>query len=335
MSRIWDWLRMTRSAPGGLARKDPDRASVYRAALQQFEELIRAAEASGPASKPLPLFYALTQAGRAIVALRGGPSHRGHGLRIGELQVDALDTNVGPAPRGKMPGHFQATARALSSPTLGCDTQIGALIASLPEMADTLLMHEDWPPALAIFERDWAHGVAAPGWIPVTIVIDEKNLSYDRLVEVLEPYPMVQGKIGLPEAVKALGSIPTYPTPDGAGVGVLLSGGRKALDIVAPEYRISHRRWLRPAIAGAEGPDPTMTWWALLYALSMYARYHPKEWVAALDIDSSVIGVTLERTMNRAVSALPQLVLSAVLDTPFLLPTVEGSGLDPFGRGTI
>lgn len=114
-----------------------------------------------------------------------------------------------------------------------------------------------------------------------------------------------------------------------------MSGGRKALDIVAPEYRISHRRWLRPAIAGAEGPDPTMTWWALLYALSMYARYHPKEWVAALDIDSSVVGVTLERTMNRAESALPQLVLSAVLDTPFLLPTVEGSGLDPFGRGTI
>jgi len=77
-----------------------------------------------------------------------------------------------------------------------------------------------------------------------------------------------------------------------------------------------------------------MTWWALLYALSMYARYHPKEWLAALDVDASPVGVTLERVMDRAIGALPQLILSELLDMPFLLPWMEGSGQDPFGRGT-
>jgi hypothetical protein len=55
------------------------------------------------------------------------------------------------------------------------------------------------------------------------------------------------------------------------------------------------------AIAAAETSDPRMTWWALQYALSIYAWYYPKEWVEALDIDSSVVGVTLERTMDRAI----------------------------------
>jgi len=107
------------------------------------------------------------------------------------------------------------------------------------------------------------------------------------------------------------------------------------LDKAAPPYRIWGRRWLRPAIAAAETPDPRMTWWALLCALSMYARYDPKEWVEALDIDFSVVGVTLERAMDRAIGALLQLVLSAVLETPFLLPWSEGAGIDPFGRGDL
>jgi hypothetical protein len=67
-------------------------------------------------------------------------------------------------------------------------------------------------------------------------------------------------------------------------------------------------------------PTQPSQWWALPYALSLYAKYHPKEWVAALDIDSSVVGVTLERAMDLAIGALPQLVLRAVLDWPFLLP---------------
>jgi hypothetical protein len=325
---------MTRSDPGGLARSDSSRASTYRAALQQFEELIRAAQSSGPASRPLLLFYALTQAGRAIVAVRGGTDHLGHGLRLGEIQPDALVTTVGPAATGKLPGHFQSVAGALGTPALSGPAAIGALLASLPEMADTLLMRDEWPPAIALFQREWPQRVPNPGWTPITIDVDQQPLDYAGLIKLLESYPSVRGRIGVPQTIKALDSLPMYPTPEGDGVGVLLQGTDADLDSVAPQYRIAGRRWIRPAIAGGNPPAPTMTWWALLYGLSMYARYHPREWLAALDVDSSPMGVLLERTMDRAIGALPQLVLSDVLIHPFLLPWIEGSGPDPFGGST-
>jgi hypothetical protein len=200
-------------------------------------------------------------------------------------------------------------------------------------MSETLLLHDDWPQALAIFERDPAFRVPTPGWIHVTIVVDQEGVDYEGLVKLVEPYPTVKGRLGVPQATKALGALPTFATPEGNGVGVMFKGSYGDFDSAAPEHRISGRRWLRPTIAGTAPPDPTMTWWALLYALSMYARYHPMEWVGALDIDSSPVGVTLERAMARAVDALPQLVLGAVLDRPFLIPAVEGFGPDPFGRG--
>src|SRR5437016_4640345 len=126
--RVWDWLRMTRSNLPGLAARDSDRAGLYQAALQQFEELMRAAESCGPASRPLPLFYALTQAGRAVVAVRGGPAHKTHGLTLEDPQQDPLDTVVRYSlQNAKMPGHFQAVAQAVKSPALNGPVEIGAL----------------------------------------------------------------------------------------------------------------------------------------------------------------------------------------------------------------
>src|SRR6266851_223292 len=213
---------MTRSRPVGLAQSDPIRAGLYRAALEQFEELIKASASSGPASRPLPLFYALTQASRAITAVRGGPDHRGHGLKLGDRKSDALRTEVIPVHGQTSPGHFQAVASTVGSPTLASSAPIGALLASLPEMSETLLLHDDWPQALPIFEREPPYGVPTPGWLHVTIVIDEETIAYDGLVRMLDQYGAIRGEIGLPEAVKALAAIPTYGTPEGAGVGVLL-----------------------------------------------------------------------------------------------------------------
>jgi hypothetical protein len=61
-------IRATRASPPGRAGDDEERRRVYGAALAQFDELIAAASVVGPASRPLPLFYALSQAGRAVAA---------------------------------------------------------------------------------------------------------------------------------------------------------------------------------------------------------------------------------------------------------------------------
>lgn len=62
-----------------------------------------------------------------------------------------------------------------------------------------------------------------------------------------------------------------------------------------------------------------MTWWALLYALSMVARYEPDVWVGLLDVDESQLAVPLEGVLEDALEVVPHLVLDALRATPFLL----------------
>ncbi len=332
MEWMWDWLRMTRSRPPGRAGSDPSRAALYRAALQQFEELCRAAEVSGPASRPLPLFYALSQAGRAITAARGGPEHRAHGLTLGEPAGDPLETQLRPHVRGREPGQFQAVAQAVDSAAIGEPVEIGALIAALPEMANPLLIHEQWPQALPIWLRTDEGAVPTPGYTSIVIGTGENEFTLQELEQLLESYPSARRRIGVPDVVRTFPHLPIYHTPSGLGVGVLFHGDPRDLDALVPQYRIQDWRWLRPSIAGKDAPSPLMNWWLLLFALSMYARYWPKQWVSALDVDSSVAAVTLERAMTRGVKALPQLVLNEVLATPILHPSDVGPSLDPFGH---
>lgn len=67
---------------------DERRRLVFIGALGQFDELMTAAASVGPASRPLPLYYALNQAGRAIVAqrqMRDQPwEPKSHGLTVGD-----------------------------------------------------------------------------------------------------------------------------------------------------------------------------------------------------------------------------------------------------------
>jgi YaaC-like Protein len=80
-SETFFFIRLTRAEPPGHAGEDPRRAT-YGTALEQFEELISAASEASPAVRPLPLFYALSQAGRAIAAAYIPEKWRlyGHGL---------------------------------------------------------------------------------------------------------------------------------------------------------------------------------------------------------------------------------------------------------------
>src|SRR5262249_1907144 len=61
-------FRATRATPPGLITTEPGRRAMFSAALQQSQALFEAARAVGPLARPIPLFYALSQAGRAIAA---------------------------------------------------------------------------------------------------------------------------------------------------------------------------------------------------------------------------------------------------------------------------
>jgi hypothetical protein len=87
---------------------------------------------------------------------------------------------------------------------------------------------------------------------------------------------------------------------------------------VAPPYLHSDPQWCRPVVA----PGPAMTWWALLYALSMVARCEPDTWVASLGVDHSALAVPLEGTLADALEVVPHLVLDALQATALLLRPV-------------
>jgi hypothetical protein len=80
------FIRRTRADPPGSA-SEPERRGTYAMALEQFEELLGAAENASPAVRPLPLFYAVSQAGRAIAAadLPDAWKLHGHGLVCSDL----------------------------------------------------------------------------------------------------------------------------------------------------------------------------------------------------------------------------------------------------------
>jgi hypothetical protein len=325
---MWSWLRMTRSDPPATAAANAESRGTYTAALEQFEELMSAAAAVGPAARPLPLFYALSQAGRAIVAARGGADHTTHGLTLTRaVTSDVLHATV--EPQGGRPGQFQTVAAAVGSPVVTGPVQLGALMYSLPELSSELFRADTWAKALPVFIRPWEK-VGSPAHTQISLVVGWDDLSWAPVTEELRRYPAAENKIGAsPIVVQSFPTLPTYATPSGLGVGVLWEGDEGDLEAEIPQYRYADRRWLRPALLGADPPpSPLMTWWVCLFGLSMLARYHPAPWTNALDIDRSHAAVELELAMERALHALPHLVLEAVLGRAIVV--LPPSGPDPF-----
>src|SRR5713226_8519062 len=84
---VWRHIRGLRHQPPGAARKRSQRREVFCAALEQAEQLFTAAEAVGDATRPILLFYGLSQAGRAIAAASTDADSNhyrlsGHGIAV-------------------------------------------------------------------------------------------------------------------------------------------------------------------------------------------------------------------------------------------------------------
>ncbi|MGW5202988.1 YaaC family protein [Streptomyces spiralis] len=59
---------------------------------------------------------------------------------------------------------------------------------------------------------------------------------------------------------------------------------------------------------------PLMAWWALLYTLSMLARYEPSTSVKLISIDDSQHAVPIERLLERALNHLPVLIADTITE---------------------
>ncbi|MER7460793.1 YaaC family protein, partial [Micromonospora sp. NPDC126480] len=66
---------------------------------------------------------------------------------------------------------------------------------------------------------------------------------------------------------------------------------------------------LAPAMPSCGRPmHPLMTWWGVLYILSMLARYQPAAWTEHIDVNSSRYAVALESLLNDALVAVPRII---------------------------
>jgi hypothetical protein len=139
----WRRLRSLRSSPPEFAASGP-RRELFSAALEQAEQFIRAADSIGYATKPVMLYYGLSQAVQAIIAAKRDPrvdqqaatsdgtycSNHGQITGVGDLEIRDARTQKSAPPKG---GAFQLLMGVLDSPTLPASTQLRQLWISLPE----------------------------------------------------------------------------------------------------------------------------------------------------------------------------------------------------------
>jgi hypothetical protein len=288
---------------------DPERRMIYGASLSQFDELMASAAQASPRSRPLPLFYALSQGGRAIAAaLADEPwKLRGHGLSAPVLfRNDPCEVEIKPSPstKEKTVDSFGGAASMTRSGPLVGPVSIGELWSSLPGVCE-LLEGERWPRPLLVHADDT--DMNSP-------LFDFKSLS-----------ATLEGARGdAAEAVKA--ELARYAGAEGAMVisssrrqafvawpneTADVPGWRATLERVAPVDALIGQRWMRPDVGGS-ALNPLMTWWALLFGLSMLARYEPGVWVSALDLDRPGRAAQLAELMDQALQAIPILILDAI-----------------------
>jgi YaaC-like Protein len=305
-------LRASRAKPPHRAGEDSLRRSIYGASLEQFEQLLKAAEAVGPAARALPMFYALSQAGRAIVAARGEqPEVRGHGLAEDQSvsgNAHLLHRRVKRKAASDGKDAFGAVSRAIGSPEPKASIEIGETWVGLPNtfMVPQSLWQPEWRPVLVPF--DTSPRKNKEGDLEVQVASFGGNPHFDeRSTIVRGRYPSLPD--GTKLATKGGGTL-----PPGNWIAVLSWEDGPDFDSIAPQDAGNFKsansgRYIRPTLAGDDAlVNPLMLWWVLLFGLSIFARYHPNLWLEALQVESSEIAVPLEAVLDTALSVIPAMV---------------------------
>ncbi|MFE4826719.1 YaaC family protein [Streptomyces sp. NPDC056672] len=355
----WIELRAMRAHPPHQAGKSA-RSDAFRAAMEQSEQLFRAAEHTGYESRALLLFYGLSQAGRAITAASNKVNDHewalnGHGIRA--VGLDRPVENVTVADQGSLgPGKnpsFLRVAQALSSPSIPAKMAMRELWYSLPELRNQLTISRSAPRPTLFMEdahvgggtsvtalvwglpSDFTHDIGFAGHREygadaereiVEYITHYPTLSYHRFASVQPPlssgrppHEISWGEKpqinlahdgGLQIAIELEDRLPIeeygFNHPSEFPTNVML---RKA-SFVYPSLGV---RAVFPAIGqNVEPLHPLLTWWAVLYGLSMLARYEPSSWTEAISVNRSSYAVILEIVLDEAINACPSLILQSL-----------------------
>ena len=304
-------VQALRADPPGLAGRGGRRAKVFAASLQQFADLLTAAESVGSASSPILLFYALSQAGRAIAAAHqpGGDlwEFSSHGLKVTE-DDHVGKTTVRPEPRRDSGDAFSVITSVTGSKPLAAATNIESMWSSLPGLQEAPGLGVGRPRPLVLEPDPFA---MSPFHAPPTTAVVRLPAEVDdehQAASYLHPYPVGTAKPAVSGIVgNTAGIHPDSPRQYRVDF-------RCPIATVGEEYLARGMRFLRPSVVhDDESPLALVTWWATLLALASLARYRPAVWTKALDKDDSALAVPLESGLRTARLVLPRLVLHALV----------------------
>lgn len=279
-----------------------------------------AANGASAQTQPLSLFYALSQAGRAVAAahLEGDWRLKGHGLEVNNLAAPNLcDVSLRSRPRKGVIDSFAGVSTATASEVLRGPVSVGELWSSLPGLCDLMPeAHKTHPAPLGVTpEEDSASPLH--NWKRVTATVAPLEVNTPQAAEeALAAY--AHGRTATLLTVQKLRPIGGW-TKHGQGVKVWWPNEREdfpgewdMLEAVAPLDCYTGDHWLRPELSDGSSPSELMTWWALLYALSMLARYEPAGWFKALAYDNSPWAAPLGELLRVGIAVVPDMVLGAL-----------------------
>ena len=89
-------------------------------------------------------------------------------------------------------------------------------------------------------------------------------------------------------------------------------------DLVSTAMGVMSRGSLRayPSLDGLSQPvHPLVVWWALMFRLSILARYEPEAWDRITDINESEDAVPTEHLLESAMSSVPELIFNVLTTT--------------------
>ena len=327
---IWRENRRNRAKLVPVFDREPARRATYTTALEQAEQMFRAAQSIGLETKPILLYYGLFQATRAISAATEfvQPNWRLflHGLKCnadererGEIAPSDnpfIETRVEMmSGRNKVyPSGFSAICQLKGSDTLSGPISLGELIALTQNdgggRAHPFPGTEDLPRTVSLdghrpsgFARSFAASLTG---LPAAVL---KSPASEIESFLRKHYPMFRSKHDWSVVESEV-----YPS-DGY---CIVSWRGMPMEVGHVEFRRSQALNYARSITGLDmqvanwqtfpefnalgekGLNPLCAWWGILCALSMLARYAPSTWATDIDVDRTSYAVDVAQLVEDA-----------------------------------
>lgn len=289
-------------------------------ALEQAQQQFAAAERIGYESRPLNLFYGLSQAGRAIAAgsslLGRGTGHQwqanGHGLKY-DIKVP---NGVLGTPITQDPGTrdlFSRVSLAIDSPRDFNAIDFGAAMSQLVDYTMAFQEPDGYDRPITDAHVYNVQGKTFPIKLEIRVpdLTNGNGTTAEEVRAILSRYPALRD---LEVALDDTGSV-RWSHNEGRCFLIVPSAdqlkthhGGGVAELEGAEY---YRRTaiLLPRAGGSERAlRPLMSWWCVLYALSMLARYAPSKWTETLSLADSPIASRIEFLLDAAIDAVPELL---------------------------